>query len=102
MALEKGRERTYFEHFWNDVAADKTKSIPEADRRICARSYARADGMRAGFEVFRNFEQDAKDFVVFSKTKLDMPLLVLTGEKASGTFLIDQAKLVATMCPARW
>ena len=25
-----------------------------------------------------------------------MPMLVLTGEKAGGTFLIDQAKLVAT------
>jgi len=25
-----------------------------------------------------------------------MPFLVLSGEKASGTFLIDQAKLVAT------
>jgi len=25
-----------------------------------------------------------------------MPFLVLAGEKASGTFLIDQAKLVAT------
>ena len=25
-----------------------------------------------------------------------MPFLVLTGEKASGTFLIDQARLVAT------
>jgi pimeloyl-ACP methyl ester carboxylesterase len=25
-----------------------------------------------------------------------MPVLVLTGEKASGTFLIDQAKMVAT------
>ena len=27
---------------------------------------------------------------------LDMPVLVITGEKASGTFLIDQTKLVAT------
>src|ERR1700680_1939846 len=26
-ALVKGRERTYFEHFWNDFAADKTQSI---------------------------------------------------------------------------
>ncbi len=33
----------------------------------------------------------AKDFAGFSPTKLDMPFLVLTGEKASGTFLIDQA-----------
>jgi len=36
LALVKGRERIYFEHFWNDFAADKTKSVPEADRRIYA------------------------------------------------------------------
>ena len=96
LALVKGRERIYLEHFWNDFAADRTKSVPEADRRIYAAAYARADGMRAGFEVFKNFEQDAKDFGAFSATKLNMPFLVLTGEKASGTFLIDQAKLVAT------
>jgi pimeloyl-ACP methyl ester carboxylesterase len=95
LALVKDRERTYFEHFWNDFAADKTKSVPEADRRIYAASYARADGMRAGFEYFKAFEQDAKDFAAFSATKLDMPLLVIAGEKASGTFLIEQAKLVA-------
>ena len=52
--------------------------------------------MRAGFEYFKNFEQDAKDFAALSTTKLNMPFLVLTGEKASGTFLIDQAKLVPT------
>ena len=96
LALVKRRERTYFEHFWNDFAADKTKSVPEADRRLYAAAYARDNGMRAGFEVFRNFEQDAKDFAAFSTTKLGMPFLVLTGEKASGTFLIDQVKLVAT------
>jgi len=95
LALVKGRERVYFEHFWNDFAADKTKSVPEADRRIYAAAYARADGMRAGFEYFKAFEQDAKDFAALSATKLDMPFLVLTGEKASGMFLIDQAKMVA-------
>ena len=96
LALVKGRERIYFEHFWNDFAADKTKSVPEADRRIYAAAYAQADGMRAGFQYFKTFEQDANDFAAFSATKLDMPFLVLTGEKASGTFLIDQAKMVAT------
>ena len=95
LALVKGRERIYFEHFWNDFAADKTKSVPEADRQLYAAAYARADGMRAGFEYFRAFEQDAKDFEAFSKTKLTMPMLVITGEKASGTFLIEQARLVA-------
>jgi pimeloyl-ACP methyl ester carboxylesterase len=53
LALVKGRERVYLEHFWNDFAADKTKSVPEADRRIYAAAYARADGMRAGFEYFK-------------------------------------------------
>lgn len=48
----------------------------------------------AGFEVFRAFEQDAKDFAELAQTKLTMPMLVLTGEKASGNFLIEQARLV--------
>jgi pimeloyl-ACP methyl ester carboxylesterase len=96
LALVKGRERIYFEHFWNDFAADKSRSVPEKDRRIYAAAYARASGMRAGFEYFKSFEQDARDFAAFSARRLDMPFLVLTGEKASGTFLIDQTKMVAT------
>jgi pimeloyl-ACP methyl ester carboxylesterase len=52
--------------------------------------------MRAGFEYFKAFEQDAKDFAAFAATRLDMPFLVLTGEKASGTFLIEQVKMVAS------
>ncbi len=95
LALVAGRERIYFEHFWNDFAADPAKSVSEADRRFYATAYAQPGGMRAGFEVFRAFEQDAKDFAGFAKTKLTMPMLVLTGEKASGEFLIGQARLVA-------
>jgi pimeloyl-ACP methyl ester carboxylesterase len=96
LALVHGRERIYLEHFWNDFAADRTHSIPERDRRIYAAAYARPGGMRAGFEYFRAFEQDAKDFARFAQTPLPMPMLVLTGEKASGEFLIQQGRLVAT------
>ena len=96
LKLVAGRERIYFEHFWNDFAADRNHSVPEVDRRFYARSYAQPGAMRAGFEVFRNFEQDAKDFAQFAETKLTMPMLVLTGEKASGEFLIQQARLVDT------
>jgi pimeloyl-ACP methyl ester carboxylesterase len=96
LKLVAGRERIYFEHFWNDFAADPKHSVSEADRRFYARSYAQPGAMRAGFEVFRNFEQDAKDFAQFAETKLTMPMLVLTGEKASGEFLIEQARLVDT------
>ena len=96
LALVKGRERIYFEHFWNDFAADPKHSVSEPNRHLYAKAYAQAGGMRAGFEYFRNFEQDAKDFAELGKTPLPMPVLVLTGEKASGNFLIEQAKLVAT------
>jgi pimeloyl-ACP methyl ester carboxylesterase len=96
LALVKGRERVYFEHFWNDFAADPKHSVPEADRQLYAAAYAKNDGMRAGFEYFRNFEKDAADFAELGKTKLTMPVLVLTGEKASGEFLIDQTRLVAS------
>jgi pimeloyl-ACP methyl ester carboxylesterase len=94
LKLVAGRERIYFEHFWNDFAADPKHSVPEVDRQFYARSYAQPGAMRAGFEVFRNFEQDAKDFAKFAEIKLTMPMLVLTGEKASGKFLIEQARLV--------
>jgi len=94
LKLVAGRERIYFEHFWNDFAANPAHSIPEADRRFYARAYAQPGAMRAGFEVFRAFEQDARDFAKLAQNKLTIPMLVLTGEKASGSFLIEQARLV--------
>jgi pimeloyl-ACP methyl ester carboxylesterase len=94
LALVKGRERTYFEHFWNDFAADEKHSVSEKDRQFYAKQYAQPGGMRAGFEVFRAFEQDGRDFAAFAGTTLHMPMLVLSGEKAGGRFLIDQGRLV--------
>ncbi len=96
LALVQGRERIYLEHFWNDFAADRTRSVPEADRQLYAAAFAQAGGIRAGFEYFRNFERDAGDFAQLAATRLPMPMLVLTGEKASGDFLIEQGKLVAS------
>ena len=96
LALVHGRERIYFEHFWNDFAANPAHSIRERDRRSYAKAYGRPGGMRAGFEYFRAFEKDAEDFARFAQKPLPMPMLVLTGEKASGEFLIEQGRLVAT------
>jgi pimeloyl-ACP methyl ester carboxylesterase len=95
LALVAGRERIYFEHFWNDFAADPAHSVSEADRQFYTAAYAQPGAMRAGFEVFHAFPRDAEDFARFSKTKLKMPMLVLAGEKASGEFLIAQGRLVA-------
>ena len=94
LQLVQGRERIYFEHFWNDFAADRTRSLSEADRKFYTAAYAQPGGMKAGFGYFKAFEQDAADFAGFAQVKLQQPMLVLTGEKASGSFLIEQAKLV--------
>ena len=95
-ALVQGRERTYFEHFWNNFAADKTRSIPEADRKAYAESYARPGRMRAGWAYFVSFQQAAKDFAELSQTKLTMPVLAIGGEKSLGEALAQQMKLVAS------
>ena len=95
-ALVQDRERIYFEHFWNDFAADKTHSIPEADRKAYTAAYARPGRMRAGWAYFVSFQQAAKDFAQLSQTKLTMPVLVIGGEKALGDALAQQMKLVAS------
>src|SRR5262249_41831263 len=94
--LVEGRERIFFEHFWNDFAADKTRSIPEADRQAYAAAYARPGRMRAGWASFVSFRQAARDFAELAKTKLTMPVLSVGGEKANGALLGEQIKLVAT------
>jgi pimeloyl-ACP methyl ester carboxylesterase len=93
--LVKGRERTYFEHFWNDFAADPKRSIPEADRRAYAKAYARPGRMAAGFAYFQSFLKTADDFAELGKTKLPMPVSTIGGEKANGDALGAQAKFIS-------
>jgi pimeloyl-ACP methyl ester carboxylesterase len=95
-ALVQGRERTYFDYFWNDFAADKTHSIPESDRKAYAAAYARPGRMHAGWAYFVSFLQAATDFAQLSQTKLTMPVLTIGGDKSLGEALGQQAKLVAT------
>jgi pimeloyl-ACP methyl ester carboxylesterase len=95
-ALVQGRERTYFEYFWNDLAADKTRSLPEADRKAYTAAYSRPGRMHAGWAYFVSFLQAAKDFAQLSQTKLTMPVLTIGGDKSLGDALGQQAKLVAT------
>jgi pimeloyl-ACP methyl ester carboxylesterase len=95
-ALVKGRERTFFEHFWNDFAADKTRSIPEADRRAYTNAYSRPGRMAAGFAYFASFPKTATAFADLAKTKLAIPVLALGGEKSLGEALGAQTRLVAS------
>ena len=95
-ALVKGREKVYFAYFWNDLAADKTRSLTAADRNAYVAAYSRPGRMRAGWDYFAAWPDTAKDFAHMAKTKLTMPVLSIAGEKASAAILVPQMKLVAT------
>jgi pimeloyl-ACP methyl ester carboxylesterase len=94
-ALVQGRERTYFAYFWNDLAADKTRSLPEADREAYITAYSRPGRMHAGWAYFVSFQQAARDFAEFAKTRLTIPVLAIGGDKSLGEALGQQAKLIA-------
>jgi pimeloyl-ACP methyl ester carboxylesterase len=94
--LARGREKTYFQYFWNDLAADKTRSVPAADREAYIAAYARPGRMRAGCAYFAAWTQTAKDFAQMAQTKLTIPVLSIAGDKASGGVLGPQMKLVAS------
>jgi pimeloyl-ACP methyl ester carboxylesterase len=93
--LLQGRERIYFEYFWNILAADKTHSIPEPDRKAYTEAYSKAGRMRAAWKYFGSWPQLAKDFAQLSQVKLTMPVLSIGGEKSLGNELAAQMKLVA-------
>jgi pimeloyl-ACP methyl ester carboxylesterase len=94
-ALVRGRERTSFEYFWNDFAADKTHSIPEADRKAYTAAYGRPRRMHAGWPISFRSQRAAKDFAQFSQNKLLlMPVLTMGDDKLET--VRQQTKLVAT------
>ena len=95
-ALVQGREKTYFAYFWNDLAADKTRSLSVADRESYVAAYSRPGRMRAGWAYFAAWPDTAKDFAQMAQTQLTMPVLSIAGEKASAAILGPQMKRVAT------
>jgi len=95
-ALVAGREQIYFSFFWDDLAADKNRSLPDADRKAYIDAYSRPGRMRAAWQYFVSWPQTVKDFAELSRTKLAMPVLSIGGEKSLGKALGQQMKLVAT------
>ena len=94
--LVKGREKIYFAYFWNDLAADKNRSLKTADRNAYVAAYARPGRMRSGWAYFAAWPETAKNFAEMAKATLPMPVLSIAGEKASAAILHAQMKLTAS------
>ena len=89
-SLTAGRERLYLQHFYDRLAFD-SDAIGPNDLEIYAIAFSAAGAMRAGFEVYRAFDQDAEDNKAALKKhgKLTMPVLALGG---TSSFYLPIAK----------
>ena len=78
-ALVQGKEMMYLPWFYHNLAYNPA-AITQADINEYVSHYSAPGGMRAGFEYYRAFPQDAIQNMNYSKTKLTMPVLALGGE----------------------
>ena len=77
-ALVQGKEMMYLSWFFHNLPFNPA-AITQADINEYVSHYSAPGGMRAGFEYYRAFPQDAIQNMNYSKTKLTMPILALGG-----------------------
>jgi pimeloyl-ACP methyl ester carboxylesterase len=75
-ALVQGKEMMYLSWFFRGLPYNPS-AITEADINEYVNHYSAPGGMRAGFEYYRAFPQDAIQNMNYSKTKLTMPVLAM-------------------------
>lgn len=81
--LTQGKEKIYIKHFFDRLAYNPFGITPR-DVDHYAASFAQPGGMRAGFELYRAFPQDAKDNLkmLAQSGKLKMPAAALCGDQS--------------------
>jgi pimeloyl-ACP methyl ester carboxylesterase len=79
--LVHGRQRPYFDYFYDILSPDPT-TITDAARTAYAGAYRSAEALTAGFDWYRSFGQDAADNADSSTT--DTPVRYLRGDQEGG------------------
>jgi pimeloyl-ACP methyl ester carboxylesterase len=95
--LVAGRERAYLQAFFNARIFD-TSGVSDADLDHYASAYSAPGAMRAGFEVYRAFDQDAADnrAALERNGKLAVPVLAVGGmTSTTGPLMEELAREVA-------
>jgi pimeloyl-ACP methyl ester carboxylesterase len=95
--LVAGRERQYLQVFFNARIYDPS-AISEGDLNTYTAAYAASGAMRAGFELYRAFDQDSADnrAALQSQGKLTMPVLAMGGATStSGPVMAEMMREVA-------
>jgi pimeloyl-ACP methyl ester carboxylesterase len=98
--LVQGRERQYLQFFFDARTTDP--SATDVDRYAAA--YSAPGAMRAGFELYRAFDQDAEDnrAALATNGKLTVPVLAIGGEiSTTGPLMEEMLREVAEDVTAR-
>jgi pimeloyl-ACP methyl ester carboxylesterase len=74
--LVEGKEMMYLSWFYHNLAFNPA-AITQADINEYVSHYSAPGGMRAGFEYYRAFPQDAIQNMNYSKSNLTMPVLAM-------------------------
>ena len=74
----EGKEHGYLSWFYHNLAHNPA-AINQTDRNVYVSHYSAPGGMQAGFEYYRAIPEDANQNLNYSKNKLTMPVLALTG-----------------------
>jgi pimeloyl-ACP methyl ester carboxylesterase len=92
--LVAGREREYLRFFFDARTSDPST----LDLDTFAAAYEQPGAMRAGFELYRAFDQDAEDnrAALAANGKLDIPVLAIGGEiSTTGPLMEEMLREVA-------
>jgi pimeloyl-ACP methyl ester carboxylesterase len=89
--LVQGRERLYLREMFAPRIFDPS-AIAEADFDVYVRAYEAPGAMRAGFELYRSFQEDAEMFKsqLTESGKLAVPTLVIGGQISGLTSMMDE------------
>ena len=93
--LVSGKVGLFLTDFWPVVGFQKN-SFSNAETTEFIRAYSVPGATTGAFNWFGQFNQDAKDNVVFAKKKLTIPVLAMGSDHFAGAFLKEHTKLVAT------
>jgi pimeloyl-ACP methyl ester carboxylesterase len=89
--LVAGRERQYLQAFYNARTSDPS-AIDAADLDVYVAAYSAAGAMRAGFELYRTFDQDAVDnrAALARNGELKLPVLAVGGTTSTTGPLVEE------------
>ena len=84
--LISGHEKPFLDWFIRNMVSDQS-SFASQDIEAYAEEYSRPGALRASFDMYRAFWQDAEDNRVFARTKLSMPVLAIGASLSLGRAL---------------